>query len=432
MTIESLYNLYKEYPVICTDTRKITPNCIFFALKGDSFNANQFAKQAIENGAAYAIIDEELYSEGDRFVLVNDVLQTLQLLAKYHRAQLNIPFLGITGTNGKTTTKELINAVLSQKFKTYATIGNLNNHIGVPLTLLSIDGSIEFAIIEMGANHQKEIQLLADIANPDFGIITNVGKAHLEGFGGFEGVKKGKKELYDHLQNNSGLIFINHDNPHLLEMASKVDRKVYYGTSEDNTVIGKRIEQGEMVSLEWKLSNDDQWNTVNSNLVGGYNFENVLAAVCIGNYFGLTVKQIEAGVLSYQPTNNRSQAVKTESNTLICDYYNANPSSMAAAIDNFAKNSSTNKLVILADMFELGEYSKEEHQKVINQLKEQGLINALLVGKHFYSLKDNSGYTFFENTEEAVDYLKKHPVRNSHILVKGSRGMKLESLIGLL
>ncbi|POY39081.1 UDP-N-acetylmuramoyl-tripeptide--D-alanyl-D-alanine ligase [Solitalea longa] len=431
MTTEQLYTLYKEYPVICTDTRKITPNCIFFALKGDNFNANQFAKQALENGAAYAVIDEKQYVENDRFILVSDALQSLQQLAKYHRAQLTIPFLGITGTNGKTTTKELINAVLSQKFKTYATIGNLNNHIGVPLTILSIDASIEFAIIEMGANHQKEIELLADIANPDYGIITNVGKAHLEGFGGFEGVKKGKKELYDHLQDN-GLVFINNDNPHLLEMVANVKRKVYYGTSDTNAITGRAIVTGDTVSLDWKLSDTEKWNTVYSNLVGAYNFENVLAAVCIGSYFGLTAEQIAQGVASYQPNNNRSQAVKTETNTLICDYYNANPSSMSAAIDNFAKNNSENKLVILADMFELGEYSSEEHRRIINQLADKHIGNALLIGKHFFALKDNSKFTFFESTSDAAEYLKQYPVKNTYILVKGSRGMKLESLIGLL
>ncbi|UKJ08131.1 UDP-N-acetylmuramoyl-tripeptide--D-alanyl-D-alanine ligase [Solitalea lacus] len=433
MNIESIYNLYKEYPVISTDTRKITPNSIFFALKGDNFNANQFAKQALENGAVYAIIDEKEYKENERFILVEDALCTLQELAKCHRNQLKIPFLGITGTNGKTTTKELINSVLSQKFKTHATVGNLNNHIGVPLTILAIDGSVDFAIIEMGANHQREIALLSSIANPEFGIITNVGKAHLEGFGGFEGVMKGKKELYDHLLENNGLAFVNKDNNYLMEMASTLKRVVHYGEGAENTVRGRKHNLSEdTVTLDWSTAEANEWQTVKSNLVGGYNFENVLAAICIGHYFGLTSDQIKAGVESYYPKNNRSQALKTAKNSLICDFYNANPSSMAAAISNFAHNKAVNKLAILADMFELGEYSSEEHLKVINQLKAEGINNAILVGKHFYGLKDASEFKFFETTEEAASYLRTHPVENANILVKGSRGMKLETLSELL
>lgn len=433
MNIQALYNIYMEYPVISTDTRKITPNSIFFALKGDNFNANQFAKQALERGAAYVVIDEATYQEGDRYILVDNVLETLQELAKYHRSQLEIPVLGITGSNGKTTSKELINAVLSQKFKTYATIGNLNNHIGVPLTLLAIDNSIDFAIIEMGANHQKEIELLASIADPEFGIITNVGRAHLEGFGGFEGVKKGKKELYDHVAKRDGVIFVNHDNEFLVEMSAANNNIVYYGTNEDNAVLGRRLDRGEKVSLEWTLPGEKQWHEVNANLVGAYNFENVLAAICIGNYFGLSVDQIRKGIEGYVPTNNRSQSMKTEKNTLICDYYNANPSSMAAAIDNFARIKHENKTAILADMFELGDYSKDEHAKVVDQLLSKGIDKAILIGKHFNEIAGkSSGYTFFETTEQAANYLKERPIENSFVLVKGSRGMKLEGLINLL
>ncbi|AFD09261.1 UDP-N-acetylmuramoyl-tripeptide--D-alanyl-D-alanine ligase [Solitalea canadensis] len=433
MNIQSLYNIYKEYPVISTDTRKIAPNSIFFALKGDNFNANQFAKQALESGAAYAVIDEEQYVQGDRYILVDNVLEALQQLAKFHRSGLNIPVLGITGSNGKTTSKELINAVLSQKFKTYATIGNLNNHIGVPLTLLAIDGSVDFAIIEMGANHQKEIQSLSSIADPDFGIITNVGRAHLEGFGGFEGVKKGKKELYDHILQRNGVIFVNQDNEFLVEMSVAHPQIVFYGTGTNNAVIGRRLERGENVSLEWTVPGEKQWHEVNANLVGSYNFENVLASICIGHYFGLTVDQIRKGVEGYVPTNNRSQAMKTVKNALICDYYNANPSSMAAAIDNFARTMYDNKIAILADMFELGDYSKDEHVKVIDQLKNKGVKKAILIGKHFYNADDQStDYTFFETTEQAANYLKEHPIENGFVLVKGSRGMKLEGLISLL
>ncbi|SMO60458.1 UDP-N-acetylmuramoyl-tripeptide--D-alanyl-D-alanine ligase [Solitalea koreensis] len=431
MTIPKLYELYKKHPLISTDTRKITAGCIFFALKGDNFNANEFANQAIQQGASYAIIDDKQYKVDDHYILVEDVLQTLQDLAHYHRSQLNIPFIGITGSNGKTTSKELLNSVLSQKFKTYATLGNLNNHIGVPLTILSIDPSIELAIIEMGANHQGEIASLSAIANPNYGIITNVGRAHLEGFGGEEGVKKGKKELFDHLKKNEGIAFINRDSANLVEMGSELKNIVFYGKNNDNYVSGRTL-PGEEVTLEWKDSTSNDWQKVQSNLVGDYNFENILAAICIGHYFELTEKEIKTGIESYIPTNNRSQVKHTEKNVLICDYYNANPSSMQAAIGNFAKTEGSDKMLILADMFELGVYSKEEHRKIIDQLLVNGFKNVYLIGKDFYAVKKNESFNYFETTNEALDAIKSHPPINQLILVKGSRGMKLETLIDYL
>ncbi|WP_448701587.1 UDP-N-acetylmuramoyl-tripeptide--D-alanyl-D-alanine ligase [Mucilaginibacter sp. AW1-3] len=432
MSTQELYQHYIEHPVISTDTRNIIAGSLFFALKGDKFDANTFAKQAIEAGAAYAIIDNPDYQKGDQYVLVEDVLTALQNLARYHRSQLSIPVIGLTGSNGKTTTKELINAVLSQHYKTYATKGNLNNHIGVPLTILSIDDSIEMAVIEMGANHQKEIELLCSIAQPSHGLITNVGKAHLEGFGGAEGVKKGKGELFDFLKAHLGVTFVNNDSTILKDMVAErqLTNVFYYGHDPSSTVSGELLENAPYLKLQWKLKGD-QYHTVQSQLTGAYNLDNILAAICIGNFFGLSPDEINNGIAGYQPKNNRSQIAQTASNTLICDYYNANPSSMVVAIDNIGKLEAQHKVLILGDMFELGEESPAEHVGVIEKAMQTPAEQRIFIGREFYKSKDNVSATFYATADDAIAALKTHPIKNATILIKGSRGMALERLVDL-
>ena len=435
MTTEEIYQLFLQHPVISTDTRKIAPGSIFFALKGDKFDANTFAEQAIAEGAAYAVIDNPAYRLNEKYILVEDGLAALQDLARFHRWQLSIPVIGLTGTNGKTTTKELINAVLSQKFKTLATQGNLNNHIGVPLTVLSIDRSHEIAVIEMGANHQKEIELLCSIAQPSHGLITNIGKAHLEGFGGVEGIKKGKGELYDFLSSTDGSAFVNGDDVVLMAMkeARSLNKVVLYGTkNKENTVSGRITENSPLLSLQWVNNSSAESYSVKTQLTGAYNLDNILAAICIGNYFGLDVAAINKGVEGYQPQNNRSQIKQTETNTLICDYYNANPSSMMVAIENIGKLTANRKVLILGDMFELGDESAAEHEAVIQKALNTHVDERIFIGKEFESqkLKVKSQKTAFYNTvEEAIEALKTSPVKNSTVLIKGSRGMALERLV---
>jgi UDP-N-acetylmuramoyl-tripeptide--D-alanyl-D-alanine ligase len=452
-TTEELYQLYLQHPVISTDTRKIIPGCIFFALKGDKFDANTFAEQAITEGAAYAVIDNPTYQNGAQYLLVADVLSALQDLARHHRRQLSIPVVGLTGTNGKTTTKELINAVLSQKFNTLATQGNLNNHIGVPLTILSIKPEHEMAVIEMGANHQKEIELLCSISQPSHGMITNIGKAHLEGFGGVEGIKKGKGELYEFLAGKSqspevqkfgaqkeGVAFINGDDPVLMKMQQDRGLKdvVLYGTAnKDNSITGSLTENSPYLSIEWTNNISAEKHAVKTQLTGAYNLDNILAAICIGNYFKLTADEINSGIAGYQPQNNRSQIKQTESNTLICDYYNANPSSMAVAIENINKLRADKKVLILGDMFELGDESASEHEGIIQKALDADVAERIFVGAVFKSqeakFKNLGGKTtFYSTAEDAIETLKTHPIKNSTVLIKGSRGMALERLVGLL
>ncbi len=432
MTIESLYKIYLNHPQISTDTRKISKGCIFFALKGDNFDANTFAAQALESGAAYAVIDNEEYEQGNNYILVKDVLTTLQDLARYHRKQLTIPFIGITGTNGKTTTKELMRSVLSQRFSTYATIGNLNNHIGVPLTILSITSDIEIAIIEMGANHQQEIAFLCGIAHPTHGLITNVGKAHLEGFGGFEGVKKGKGELYDFLKIFNGTAFINQENEHLTQMSKfrNLQKIVGYGNAEGSQLKGRIIENNPLLTINWIYRGEDY--IVKTGLTGIYNLENILAAICVGLHFGLNSAEINTGIELYLPGNNRSQVSKTERNTLICDYYNANPSSMAVALENFQNIQADKKVLILGDMFELGEESAEEHLTVLKKAADTQADNRIFIGKQFFAQKGNFDADFFESTDDAAKAIRKQELTGATILIKGSRGMQLEQLAGLL
>jgi UDP-N-acetylmuramoyl-tripeptide--D-alanyl-D-alanine ligase len=432
MTIPQLYQQYLAHSIICTDTRKIIEGSLFFALKGDNFNANNFAEKALESGAAFAIIDDAKYKKDDRFILVDDVLTTLQELAKHHRQQLNIPIIGLTGSNGKTTTKELIFSVLSQKFKTQATRGNLNNHIGVPLTILELKPETEIAIIEMGANHQKEIEMLSNICQPSHGLITNVGKAHLEGFGGFEGVKKGKGELYEFLESFGGVTFINHDNEHLMLMASarKLNEIVYYGSAKSNYISGKLISNNPFLEIEWIDNGETQ--KVKSQLTGTYNFENMLVAIVIGKHFGLTADEINAGIATYAPQNSRSQIIKTKKNTVIGDYYNANPSSMLVAIENISKLNADKKVLILGDMFELGEHAFAEHELVLQKALYYHFNQVILIGDEFFKLNELTQALFFKTTNEAVIFLQKNPISNALVLLKGSRSMQLESLLSLL
>jgi UDP-N-acetylmuramoyl-tripeptide--D-alanyl-D-alanine ligase len=433
MVTEQLYELFLQHPVISTDTRKIAKGSLFFALKGDKFDANSFAQQAIEAGAAYAIIDNAQYRLGEQYILVDDVLTKLQDLARYHRKQLQIPVIGLTGTNGKTTTKELIKAVLSQHFNTYATEGNLNNHIGVPLSILSVNKNHEMAVIEMGANHQKEIEMLCTISQPSHGLITNVGKAHLEGFGGAEGVKIAKGELYDYLQAHNGVIFINTDSPVLADMkaARGLQNTIGYGTqNSDNLITGKVTKNAPYVSLEWKGENGVN-HEVDSHLTGAYNLDNMLAAICIGTYFKMSDAEINAGISSYQPTNNRSQITQTANNTLICDYYNANPSSMAVAIDNISTMDAKDKVLVLGDMFELGDESAAEHEAIIQKAIAAPVNQRIFIGKAFFDLKQGFSADFYETTDDAIKALKEKPVKHSTVLIKGSRGMALERLVEL-
>jgi len=439
MTTEQLYQLFIQHPVISTDTRKIAAGCIFFALKGDKFDANTFAEQAIAAGAAYVVIDNPAYQLGEQYILVADVLTALQHLARHHRRQLSIPVIGLTGTNGKTTTKELINAVLSQQYNTLATQGNLNNHIGVPLTILSINATHQMAVIEMGANHQKEIEFLCSIAQPTHGLITNVGKAHLEGFGGVEGVKKGKGELYDYLKATNGKVFVNTDSADLVKMQNDRELESFdYGINPKiNYVFGHIVSNTPYLSINWGFYSDKETYMVTTQLTGAYNLPNILAAICLGCFFKLSADEINAGVEGYQPQNNRSQIKQTATNTLICDYYNANPSSMMVAIENIGKLSADRKVLILGDMFELGEESATEHEAVIRKALDTKVGERIFIGKEFLAQKwkfkgrKPTDFTFHATVEDAIAGLKFHPIKNSTVLIKGSRGMALERLVGL-
>ena len=431
ISIEKLYQHFIDAnQLICTDTRNIKTGALFFALKGTNFNANEFAQQAIDKGCGLAVVDEEKYANNERIVLVENVLTALQDLANFHRRKFDIPVLAITGSNGKTTNKELIHAVLSKKFNTLATVGNHNNHIGVPLTLLNLNKAHEFAIVEMGANHKGEIAELCKIAEPTIGLITNIGKAHLEGFGGIEGVKIGKSELYKYLKAKHGKSFINGDDEVLHDLAFDND-KITYGSKKLYDVIGKQYANSDSVSFKYTTRyGEKDWNKlphINTQIVGTYNFINCLAAVCVGNYFKVEDALIKEALENYLPNMNRSQLLKTSKNTILLDAYNANPDSMKAAIQNFVNYKAEKKLVLLGDMFELGDYSADEHKKLIAQLKENKLDNVILVGETFFNLPSDE-FVKFKTTEECKAYLKEHNLSGNTILIKGSRGMKMESL----
>ncbi|GIK70156.1 MAG: UDP-N-acetylmuramoyl-tripeptide--D-alanyl-D-alanine ligase [Bacteroidota bacterium] len=428
MSIEEIYDLFISVNQrISTDTRNILSNSIFFALKGENFNGNAFAEDALLKGANYSIVDEISYKTSENIILVEDVLKCLQDLALFHRKKLSIPIIGITGSNGKTTTKELIQIVLSKKYKTLSTKGNLNNHIGVPLTILSILPKDEIAIIEMGANHPNEIDFLCRIAQPTFGIITNIGKAHLEGFGNLEGVIKTKTELYRFLKEANGKVFIN-ANDELLNTHAKELEKISYGTSSDAYCTGKIIEDFPFLKIEWQYNGAS--NITKTNLYGTYNFHNIMAAICIGLYFNLENTQINGALEEYIPNNNRSQIIEKNNHTIILDAYNANPSSMKEAIVSFGKLNTKNKLCVLGDMLELGNESISEHQHIIQLLQEVGLNNAILVGSIFGSINTRP-YLHFKDYKEAGTYLSKQNDKYS-ILIKGSRGIKLENILEYL
>lgn len=426
MEIKDLHTIFLKCSSVATDTRKINFNSLFVALKGDNFDANTFAQEALSKGASYVIIDNEDYFIDQRTIVVEDSLITLQELAKYHRNMLKIPIIALTGSNGKTTTKELINVVLSKKFVTKATIGNLNNHIGVPLTLLSFTDETEIGIVEMGANHQKEIEFLCNLTQPDFGYITNFGKAHLEGFGGFDGVIKGKSEMYSYLEFKHHKAFVNLDDPIQVEKTENIERITFSRNFEKANLYIKEISANPFVSVSY---NDV---VVKSNLIGIYNANNINAAIAIGKYFGVSDLLIKESVENYVPDNNRSQMMVLNSNEIILDAYNANPSSMKAALENFVKLDKPDKLIVIGDMFELGEESLEEHKNIILQLSEEN-IETVFIGNDFYSNKMNkSNFHFFKNFDEFSEFFKDNRPKNKMILIKGSRGMALERTLEIL
>lgn len=428
MTIPELYQHYLKHRRVQTDTRKLQPGDLFFALKGPSFNGNLFAGQALDNGASLAIVDEAAAVANEQTILVPDALKALQDLALYHRQQSNIPFIAITGSNGKTTTKELIAAVLRQRYKTAATAGNLNNHIGVPLTILSIPAGTEMAIIEMGANHRREIASYCDMARPDYGLITNCGKAHIEGFGSEEGVRAGKGELFDWLRQNHGTAFLNTDLPYLKTMASGIARQVTYGSS-NATYTGQLVEtKGNFmqVALQTPAGN----TRLNTQLVGRYNLPNVLAAVAIGLHFGVSLTDIKEAIEQYQPDNSRSQWLEQGGNRIVVDAYNANPSSMKAAIENFALLPGSHKQLWLGAMKEMGAQSQAEHQALIDLVRQYSWQQVILVGAEFEDLSGD--FLWFENSAEAAACIKTQPPQGATILIKGSRGSKMELMLQAL
>jgi UDP-N-acetylmuramoyl-tripeptide--D-alanyl-D-alanine ligase len=427
ISTEELYSIYRKHNSISTDSRQIVAGCLFFALKGDNFDGNKYAKGAIESGASFAVIDDPA-QDGKQTLLVDDVLGSLQQLALMHRRKFNIPVVGITGSNGKTTTKELINAVLSQQYQVTATKGNLNNHIGVPLTLLGITEETQLAIIEMGANHQGEIKQLCQIAEPTHGLITNIGKAHLGGFGGYDGVIKAKSELYTWLRNSGGTVFVNAGNSLLMELTSGMNR-ILYGTQENIYTQGKVKGTSSTLEIEWFSENTEIY--IQTNLVGTYNFENVMASICIGSFFIVPAGKIKLAINSYSPSNSRSQSLKTARNSIILDAYNANPTSMQVALENFRQIKAQHKMVILGDMLELGEESPAEHSAVVNFVEESGFESSIFVGPDF---KDAVGNRFscFTTPDEARDWLLAQNITDFTILVKGSRGIMMEKVLEAL
>jgi len=432
MTITSATELlikFKKHPFISTDSRKVMPGSLFFALKGDKFNANLFSATALENGAAYAIIDDPAQYSGERTLLVKDVLESLQELASLYRSELKIPIIGITGTNGKTTTKELVATALSARYKTLSTPGNFNNHIGVPLTLLSIKPDTEIAVVEMGANHPGEITSLCHIARPTHGLITNIGKAHLEGFGNFQGVIKAKKELYDYLDQYGGRVFVNSGNELLMQL-SENSHRVTYGTRSDDTVQGTPVSEESFlkINMEKPLK-----SVITTNLAGSYNFENAMAAFCIANHFKVEPDLAIAAISAYVPGMNRSQVVHSGSNTLILDAYNANPSSMKAAIDNFNHLKAGNKILILGDMFELGPDSPVEHRAILDLIAQHQYRKVITAGPIFYQVAEGfKDVECYATTGELKEALTRHPLHDSTILIKGSRGMMMETIVDIL
>ncbi|REA62441.1 UDP-N-acetylmuramoyl-tripeptide--D-alanyl-D-alanine ligase [Dyadobacter luteus] len=429
--VETIYDIYLNGAKICTDTRQIQPGCIFFALKGDKFDGNQYALEALKTGAGYAVVDDATLDPNPKLLLVEDVLTALQDLARHHRKTFTFPVIGLTGSNGKTTTKELIAKVLGMRFNTYATKGNLNNHIGVPLTLLSVDkDKHEIAIVEMGANHQEEIALLSSIAQPTHGLITNIGKAHLEGFGGVQGIVKGKGELYDYLSKKKGIVFVNTQNEVLMEMVSKrraFGEIVFYCT-ESSPVNPELLQESPVVV--YKANNNRK---VTTHLPGNYNFDNICAALAIGKYLGVSDEDAHEAIASYQPDNNRSQVVTKGTNTVIMDAYNANPSSMEAAIANFDRMEAAKKMLILGDMFELGEAAAEEHLALGKQIAAGNFDIVILAGNLMqHALPALPKAYYFPDKFSLHNWIMDNPQDHTHILIKGSRGMALETILPLM
>ena len=427
MSIIDLYDLFIHNPQITTDSRNCPKGSIFFALKGDKFDGNQYAGKALASGCVYAVIDNPDYYIGERTILVDNVLKTLQQLAHHHRKVLGLPIIGITGTNGKTTTKELLAAVLSTKFNLLYTEGNFNNHIGVPLTLLRLTHDHEMAVIEMGASHPGDIKELVDIVHPNYGIITNVGRAHLEGFGSFEGVIRTKGELYDYIRRSKGKIFIKKENEYLQSIAKGIEQ-ITYGNGDDAFASGQVVSCDPFLVFNWKQQG--KLHTVETHMIGSYNLDNVLAAVAVGRFFKIPAERISRAIAAYEPTNNRSQFKKTENNELIIDAYNANPSSMKVALDNFITMPVQPKAIILGDMRELGPTSDELHAEVVEQIKKGQFDKVFLCGEHFS--KVGKEFSPFATTEAMEEELRKQPLKGYHILIKGSHSMGLEKLADIL
>ncbi|MCF8459488.1 MAG: UDP-N-acetylmuramoyl-tripeptide--D-alanyl-D-alanine ligase [Flavobacteriales bacterium] len=435
MKISELYELYKQHPVICTDSRKITEGCIYVSLKGETFDGNSFALEALEKGAAYSITDNQALPDAKGLIKVEDGLKTLQDLSSYHRHQFDIPVIGITGSNGKTTTKELMYSVLSQKYSVLATAGNFNNQIGVPLTLFQLNPNHEIAIIEMGASKQGDIKELCDIADPNYALITNIGKAHLETMGGLAGVLKTKAELFDHIRQFGGNLLV-HSCDSLLVGNVDGEKAFSYGALPTDDVQGRIVRDGNFVSVQWKRKREsaaiDEKRVVKTNLTGTYNLPNIMAAVAIGIVFGLTDEEIAKGLSAYEPSNNRSEVKRNGSNTFILDAYNANPSSMEVAITNLISSDGANHSVILGEMLEVGPTSAEEHKRICLRLTTLKLKTVCLVGKEFLPFKNEFSFNFFLDVDELNEWLTSHPVENETVLIKGSRGNRLEKATELL
>ncbi len=424
MNIERLYEIFKQHPEICTDSRKVKEGVLFFALKGDNFDGNKFAKAALEAGAAYVLVDDPNVVEGDGYILVENVLETMQQLARYHRDQFDFPVIGLTGSNGKTTTKELLAAILAQKYKVHATSGNFNNHIGVPLTLLSMPADTEIAVIEMGANGLHEIGFLCGISAPTHGFVTNVGKAHLEGFGSFEGVIRTKAEIYDWLAENDGIGFVNQNEPHLEDMASQVSNKIFYGKD------GKVTLKGASPFVEIEIATETGSIAVETRLIGAYNFNNILTAISVGQFFSVPESDMAIALENYHPSNNRSQLIEKDGITFIMDSYNANPVSMEKALLSFSdmESKGRKKIAIVGDMLELGEVSELEHNKIIQLVKELNMDTCVFVGQEFGKVVD-SGQIHFKDSRDAKNWYEDQAFSDVMVLLKGSRGIRLEHII---